>query len=157
MKDISLRSVNQPDPQTAHQNTDTSSLYVHSSMPLGAPLNSRRTERQQAVVEAFKHAWKPYKEYAWGKDEVNPISRSAGFSTFNMGMTLVDSLDTMWLMGLEQEFQEARDWVETSLNIDRNKNTVSLFETTIRVLGGLLSAYHLSGDRVFLDKAVSPF
>lgn len=85
---------------------------------------------------------------------MNPISHSSSSTSFGMGMTLVDSLDTLWLMGLKEEFQEARDWVEHNLNFDHNLKTVSLFETNIRVLGGLLSAYHLSGDRMFLDKAV---
>ena len=52
------------------------------------------------------------------------------------------------------EFAEARDWVDTSLHFDVNRD-VNLFEVTIRVLGSLLSSYHLSGDRMFLDKAVS--
>lgn len=51
------------------------------------------------------------------------------------------------------EFNEARDWVEKHLNFDVNRD-VNLFEVTIRVLGGLLGAYHLSADRLFLDKAV---
>lgn len=50
------------------------------------------------------------------------------------------------------EFDEARDWVEQHLHFDINRD-INLFEVTIRVLGGLLSAYHLSGDRMFLDKA----
>lgn len=52
------------------------------------------------------------------------------------------------------EFDEAREWISTSFNLDRYKD-VNLFETTIRVLGGFLSAYHLSDDSLFLDKAVS--
>lgn len=132
-----------------------SNLYVHSTMPLGRPLASTKTERQEAVVQAFQHAWKAYRDYAWGEDEVNPISQTSSSNYFGMGMTLVDSLDTIWLMGLEQEFQDARNWVEQHLNFDHNTKSVSLFETNIRVLGGLLSAYHLSGDRMFLDKAVS--
>jgi len=52
------------------------------------------------------------------------------------------------------EFNEAREWVSTRFNLDRYKD-VNLFETTIRVLGGFLSAYHLSEDSLFLDKAVS--
>jgi len=48
----------------------------------------------------------------------------------------------------------AREWVAHNLSFTRDA-FVSTFETTIRVLGGLLSAYHLSQDRVFLDKAVS--
>lgn len=55
-------------------------------------------------------------------------------------------------MGLTEEFQRARDWVASSLNVRPNIN-VSVFETTIRCLGGLLSAYDLSKDQIFLDKA----
>lgn len=70
------------------------------------------------------------------------------------GFTIVDSLDTMLLMGLEDEFQEARLWVRDHLNFDQEAE-VNLFETTIRVLGGLLAAYDQSGqDKVFLKKAV---
>jgi hypothetical protein len=52
------------------------------------------------------------------------------------------------------EFNEARAWVESSLSFDVSRD-VNLFECTIRVLGGLLSTYHLSQDTLFLDKAVS--
>lgn len=51
------------------------------------------------------------------------------------------------------EFEEARKWVKDKLSFTGNRDT-NLFETTIRVLGGLLSAYHLSGDEIFLDKSV---
>ncbi|EDO26074.1 predicted protein, partial [Nematostella vectensis] len=90
----------------------------------------------------FRHAWKGYKQFAWGHDELKPISKS--FSEwFNIGLTIIDSLDTMLLLNLKDEFREARDWVANSLSFDKNVD-VNLFEVTIRVLGGLLSAYHLS-------------
>ncbi|XP_031711634.1 endoplasmic reticulum mannosyl-oligosaccharide 1,2-alpha-mannosidase [Anarrhichthys ocellatus] len=108
-------------------------------------------DRLQAVCDAFRHAWKGYKDYAWGHDELKPISRSFG-EWFGLGLTLIDSLDTMWILGLKEEFAEARDWVEKELSFDKNVD-VNLFETTIRVLGGLLSTYHLTGDQLFLDKA----
>lgn len=57
----------------------------------------------------------------------------------------------MWLMGLKDEFSEARDWVKDKLTFNR-ANDVSVFETTIRELGGLLAAYDLSGDDVFKEK-----
>lgn len=130
-------------------------LYVPCSMPLGPALNIVHTQRQKAIVEAFKHGWKAYKTYAWGYDELRPLSKTGTSAEFGLGMTIIDSLDVMWLMGLQDEFDEARKWVATSLNIDNNYHTVSLFETNIRVLGGLLSTYHLSQDKMFLDKAVS--
>ena len=123
------------------------------TMPRGPPLNLEHNKQQQAIVKAFKHAWKAYKESAWGKDELKPVSHTSS-TWFNLGLTLVDSLDTMWLMGLTEEFKEARDWVENDMVVAQNKD-VNLFETTIRVLGGLLSAYHLTKDHMFLEKAVS--
>ncbi|XP_035890711.1 endoplasmic reticulum mannosyl-oligosaccharide 1,2-alpha-mannosidase isoform X1 [Anopheles stephensi] len=109
-------------------------------------------DRQRAVVEAVQHSWKGYKEYAWGHDNLKPISM--GYSDwFGLGLTLVDSLDTLYIMDLQDEFDEARTWIEKYLKFDVNRE-VNLFEVTIRVVGGLLSAYHLSGDRMFLDKAV---
>ena len=110
-----------------------------------------QNDRQRAVVSAFSHAWQSYRKYAWGKDHLKPISKTHQ-TWFDLGLTLIDSLDTMLVMGLKEEFNEARDWVETSLHLTTSKD-VNLFETTIRVLGGLLSAYHLSGDKLFLDKA----
>lgn len=53
------------------------------------------------------------------------------------------------------EFEEARRWVATELSFNKNVD-VNLFESTIRILGGLLSTYHLTGDPLFLSKAVSP-
>ena len=55
------------------------------------------------------------------------------------------------------EFKEARDWVETDFTFDRFLGDVNLFEVTIRILGGLLSAYHFSKDVLFLEKAVGIF
>ena len=66
--------------------------------------------------------------------------------------SLVDALDTLWLMGMKDEFWEGRDWVRDHLTHD-DVGSVSQFETTIRSLGGLLSAYDLSNDKVFLEKA----
>lgn len=110
------------------------------------------SERQQKVIEMFRHAWKGYKAHAWGHDELKPISKSSS-EWFQLGLTLVDSLDTMWIMGLKEEFKDAREWVATKLSVDQDRD-VNLFETTIRVLGGLLSTYHMSQDSIFLEKAV---
>ena len=115
---------------------------------------TRHNERQTAVVDMFKHAWKGYREFAWGKDELLPLVKE-GNTTLGLGLTIVDSLDTMWLMGLTEEFHEAREWVANNLDIAGNHHEVSVFETNIRILGGLLAAYHLSKDGVFLQKAVS--
>lgn len=121
---------------------------------LDAPSNTVDTaSRQSAVKASFRWAWEGYRKYAWGEDELLPVSRKSQ-KWFGLGLTLIDSLDTMLLMGLEDDYKEARDWIAEHLDLDQDV-TVNLFETTIRVLGGLLSAYHLSGqDPLFREKAV---
>lgn len=116
-----------------------------------APGSSVSEDRLEAVREAFRHAWRGYKEHAWGHDELKPVSKSFG-EWFGLGLTLIDALDTMWILGLKEEFAEARSWVEMELSFDKDVD-VNLFETTIRILGGLLSTYHLTKDQLFLEKA----
>lgn len=115
---------------------------------LGKPLN----DHQREVVEAMVHSWRGYRKYAWGYDTLKPLSKS-GSNWFGVGLTIIDSLDTLLVMGLHQEFKEALDWIEKDLNFHRNED-VNCFEMTIRVLGGLLSAYHLTRSYVILSKAV---
>uniref|UniRef100_A0A673XVQ2 alpha-1,2-Mannosidase n=1 Tax=Salmo trutta TaxID=8032 RepID=A0A673XVQ2_SALTR len=114
-------------------------------------ISVKPVDRLEMVREAFRHAWKGYKEFAWGHDELKPVSKSYG-EWFGLGLTLIDALDTMWILGLKEEFEEARKWVETELSFSKNVD-VNLFESTIRILGGLLSTYHLTGDEMFLEKA----
>ncbi|KAJ9162763.1 hypothetical protein P3X46_022512 [Hevea brasiliensis] len=109
-------------------------------------------ERREKVKEAMLHAWTCYEKYAWGHDELQPQTRNGVDSFGGLGATLIDSLDTLFIMGLHEEFQRAREWVANSLDFNKNYEA-SVFETTIRVVGGLLSAYDLSGDKIFLEKA----
>ncbi|KAG8506700.1 Mannosyl-oligosaccharide 1,2-alpha-mannosidase IC [Galemys pyrenaicus] len=69
------------------------------------------------------------------------------------GATVVDSLDTLYLMELREEFQEAKAWVEESFHLNVS-GEASLFEVNIRYIGGLLSAYYLTGEEVFRVKAI---
>jgi len=110
-------------------------------------------ERRDHIKNSMKHAWKGYRDNSFGMDEVEPISGGGNNRLTGLGTTLVDSLDTLWLMDMKEEFYEARDWVRDKLRFDNSTELVSLFETTIRSLGGLLSAYDLSGDDIFLIKA----
>lgn len=68
-------------------------------------------QRRSFVVDAMKHAWSGYKTFAFGHDELLPVSRKGANPWGGMAVTLVDSLDTLWLMGLTDEFYEGRDWV----------------------------------------------
>lgn len=109
-------------------------------------------ERRQAIKAAMNHAWSGYRKWAFGYDELQPVSGKGNMRWSGVGTTLVDSLDTLWIMGMKEEFYEGRDWVRDHLSHDVD-GYVSFFENTIRSLGGLLSAYDWSGDEAFLDKA----
>jgi mannosyl-oligosaccharide alpha-1,2-mannosidase len=93
------------------------------------PVNN---ERREKVKEAMLHAWNSYVKYAWGMDELQPQSKNGINSFGGLGATLVDSLDTLHIMGLKDEFQKARDWVAESLDFDKDYDA-SVFETTIRL------------------------
>uniref|UniRef100_A0A0N4Z4N6 alpha-1,2-Mannosidase n=1 Tax=Parastrongyloides trichosuri TaxID=131310 RepID=A0A0N4Z4N6_PARTI len=108
-------------------------------------------ERQKAVRDAFKHAWKNYKKYSWGSDHLRPVSRKSS-DWLSLGLSITDSLDTMLIMNLIEEYNEGREWVENNLSFQHDVN-VNFFETSIRVLGGLLTTYHLTGDELFKEKA----
>eukprot|EP00246_Nothoceros_aenigmaticus_P018190 TRINITY_DN9422_c0_g1_i2.p1 TRINITY_DN9422_c0_g1~~TRINITY_DN9422_c0_g1_i2.p1 ORF type:complete len:608 (-),score=117.14 TRINITY_DN9422_c0_g1_i2:128-1951(-) len=109
-------------------------------------------DRREKVKEAMTHAWRSYVKYAWGTDELQPQSKRGSNQFGGLGATIVDSLDTLYIMGLKEEFHKAKEWVTN--NLDFNKQVdASVFETTIRYLGGLLSAYDLSQEEIFLERA----
>ena len=116
-----------------------------------------RSDEQSArwaedVRNAMRHAWSGYRTYAWGRDELKPQSKVGADPWGGIGCTLVDALDTLWLMGLRSEFEEAARWAKEKLTF-AHAGTVSTFETTIRELGGLLAAHDLSGDAGLLARA----
>jgi mannosyl-oligosaccharide alpha-1,2-mannosidase len=107
------------------------------------------------VRSEMRWAWRNYREHAWGKDQIKPIS--GGFESFpvknhHLGLSLIEALDTLWIMGLDDEFRDGVDWIKANLEFDID-GEVSVFETSIRLVGGLLSAYHACGDPVLLAKA----
>ena len=104
----------------------------------------------------FKRCWNAYKERAWTNDELAPISGGAKDTFGSWGATLVDSLDTLWIMEMKQEFAEA---VDAAVRIDFGPKTdgeINVFETIIRYLGGFIGAYDVSGchDARLLNKAI---
>ncbi|KAL1675320.1 glycoside hydrolase [Schizophyllum commune] len=109
--------------------------------------------RADLVRNAFVHAYNGYRRQAFGHDEVRPVSGRTA-DTFNAwGVSAVDGLDTMWLMGLEDMFEEAVDFISQQTWAMGEKQSAPFFETTIRYLGGLLSAYAMSKHPTLLAKA----
>ncbi|RLV99018.1 hypothetical protein DV515_00010194 [Chloebia gouldiae] len=107
--------------------------------------------------QMMKHAWDNYRQYGWGHNELKPIARKGHstniFGNSQMGATIVDALDTLYIMGLHDEFREGQEWIDKNLDFSVNSE-VSVFEVNIRFIGGLLAAYYLSGQEVFKIKAV---
>lgn len=112
-----------------------------------------RLERQAAVKDAFLRCWNSYRSKAWLADELSPITGQRRGHFGGWGATLVDSLDTLWIMGLRKEFDEAVAAAATISFKSTTLNEISVFETNIRYLGGFLAAYDLSGDPRLLQKA----
>ncbi|KAJ2543659.1 hypothetical protein EV175_005961 [Coemansia sp. RSA 1933] len=113
-----------------------------------------RRSRAQAIKDGFLYAWDGYKKYAYGADEIDVLKMAPKTTRNGWGATLVDSLDTLWVMGLKDEFARGRDFV-AKLDFHKDGGQLAkVFETNIRYVGGLLSAYELSQDAVFLKKAV---
>ncbi|CAK9298912.1 unnamed protein product [Gordionus sp. m RMFG-2023] len=96
------------------------------------------------VKQMFIHAYDSYMKYAYPLDELKPISCSGMNTWGNFSLTLIDSLDTLLVMGNETEFMKAVNLILNNVNFNMNIN-VSVFETNIRVVGGLLGAHFLSG------------
>ncbi|GKT45016.1 mannosyl-oligosaccharide 1,2-alpha-mannosidase MNS1 [Colletotrichum spaethianum] len=153
-------------------NWSTAKLFYPVSTPLtplptGKPLNlpsvqhdfgaknphPEAPKRQKAVRDVFKKSYGSYKRYAWTRDELTPVSLSGKDTFGGWAASLVDSLNTLWIMGFRNEFYTAAevaaqlDWAKTT------KQSANMFKTTIRHLGGLLSAYDLSSEVTLLEKA----
>jgi mannosyl-oligosaccharide alpha-1,2-mannosidase len=111
--------------------------------------------RLAAIKGNFTHAWKGYKDHAWLRDEVAPLSGRSLDPFGGWAATLVDALDTLWIMDMHDEFQKAVDAIEAIDFSTCALDEINVFETTIRYLGGFLSAYDLSGGKypVLLRKA----
>uniref|UniRef100_A0A6Q2XLX4 alpha-1,2-Mannosidase n=1 Tax=Esox lucius TaxID=8010 RepID=A0A6Q2XLX4_ESOLU len=109
-----------------------------------------------SVFQMMKFAWDNYKSFAWGKNELRPLTKNGHIGNMFGGLrgaSIVDSLDTLYIMGLIDEYNDAKEWVETSLDLNSN-GEASLFEVNIRYVGGLLSAYYLTGEEMFKRKVL---
>ncbi|HZJ45887.1 MAG TPA: glycoside hydrolase family 47 protein [Pyrinomonadaceae bacterium] len=118
--------------------------------------NAQPRERLKLAAEVkaeFTHAWTGYKKYAWGHDDLKPLSKSFhDWHSEPLLMTPIDALDTMFLMGMKDEVTDTKQHIVDHLTFDKDIE-VQNFEITIRLLGGLLSSYQLTGDKRLLTLA----
>ncbi|ORC89180.1 putative mannosyl-oligosaccharide 1,2-alpha-mannosidase IB [Trypanosoma theileri] len=106
-----------------------------------------QSEMQPYVREMVAHAFDSYIKYAFPKDELRSVSGTGKNTMGGYGWTLIDSLDTLAVAGFHTEFRRYARWVEENVNFDIDVS-VSLFETTIRALGGLLAAHFMYEEGV---------
>jgi mannosidase alpha-like ER degradation enhancer 2 len=130
------------------------SLLALCSLPPAAyPQRSDRTRLANDVRSEFLHAWNGYKKYAWNHDDLKPLTKTHhDWYAQPLLMTPVDSLDTMILMDLKDEAASTREYIVKNLSFDKDIE-VQNFEITIRLLGGLLSSYQMTGDKRLLALA----
>ena len=107
------------------------------------------------VRAEYLRAWDAYKRLAWGHDELKPVSGS--YQEFfvkghPVGLTIVEALDTLYVMALDDELDLCVRWIEGSLNLDIDA-PFQVFETIIRMLGGLLAGHLATKNEVLLTKA----
>ncbi|POR31133.1 alpha-1,2-Mannosidase [Tolypocladium paradoxum] len=127
--------------------------------PESEQAKAKRIERQNKVKAELERSWAGYRKYAWMHDELSPVSGSYRDPFCGWSATLVDSLDTLWIAGLKDEFDEAAKAVKGIDFTHTHRLDIPVFETTIRYLGGLIAAFDVSGGAeggysFLLDKAV---
>ena len=133
----------------------TAAAFGAQASGAATPADSNWAALAQDVKGEMAWAWDQYRAHAWGKDEIKPVSGSTSsfpLKTHHLGLTLIEALDTLWVMGLDSRFEDGVNWVKAEADFDVD-GEVSVFETSIRLVGGLLSAHHACGDPVLLAKA----
>ena len=125
----------------------------NSSIATGQQRRVNKPQLAAQVRSEFLHAWNGYKKYAWGHDDLRPLSKTYhDWYSQPLLMTPIDALDTMILMGFKDEANRTREYIVRNLAFDKDIS-VQNFEITIRLLGGLLSSYQLTGDKRLLNLA----
>ena len=131
-------------------------LIIAVVLVIAMSASAEEVDRKQmaAKVKAeFLHAWNGYKQHCWGHDDLKPLTKTCrDWYGTPVLMTAVDSLDSLYLLGFKKEADATRDYIVKNLSFDKDIS-VQNFEITIRILGGLLSGYQMTGDKRLLSLA----
>jgi ER degradation enhancer, mannosidase alpha-like 2 len=131
----------------------TKILVLILLLSVSAHAQTQNKKLAAEVKAEFLHAWNGYKKYAWGHDDLKPLSKTYhDWYPQPLLMTPVDSLDTMILMDMDDEAAKTKQYILDNLSFDKDLE-VQNFEITIRLLGGLLTNYQLTGDKRLLNLA----
>ncbi|XP_056108308.1 ER degradation-enhancing alpha-mannosidase-like protein 3 isoform X3 [Rhinichthys klamathensis goyatoka] len=131
-------------------------FFMGTSIRLSETMSrDERNKLRNQVVEMFDHAYQNYMDHAYPADELMPLTcrgRVRGLEPSRgdiddalgkFSLTLIDTLDTLALLNKTVEFEEAVRRVLKDVRLD-NDIVVSVFETNIRVLGGLLGGHSMA-------------
>ena len=141
------------DAQAASRPLEGSAQPVASDPSAPPMTDAEKAAMADAVRRETLHAWEGYKKYAWGHDEFHPLTKKPfDWYGHTLLMTPVDALDTLIIMGLKPQADEARELIDNKLNLDQDIY-VKDFEITIRLLGSLLANYEMTGDKRLLELA----
>src|SRR5579872_1179079 len=119
-----------------------------SEMPAAATIAEK-------VREEFLHAWNGYKRFAWGRDEVLPITGKGSdffIQGHSFGLSIIEAMDTLYVMGLDDELRQCITWLRSNLSFDVD-GEVEMFEAVIRMLAGCLTGYYATGEQFLLKAA----
>ncbi|MEU6171447.1 glycoside hydrolase family 47 protein [Streptantibioticus parmotrematis] len=127
-------------PAPAARNTRPSTSRPAEPLPSDAAV-------ARQVRDEFLHGWHGYTAKAWGYDQVCPVSGThndffAPGTTF--GLSIVEALDTLYVMGEDAELARGCDWIEAHFDPTQDVD-VHVFEAIIRMVGGLLAGYLATG------------
>ncbi|KAH8328113.1 hypothetical protein KR067_004128, partial [Drosophila pandora] len=114
-------------------------------------------DKRDKVKEMMYFAWKGYAQHAWGFNELRsdlgvPNNNSV-FGNNHIGLTIIDSLDTLYIMGMREEFLKGKTWVSDHYDLAQNDAFFPAYELGTRIAGGFLSMYALTGEDFFRTKA----
>ncbi|KAJ6225079.1 hypothetical protein RDWZM_003624 [Blomia tropicalis] len=151
-----------------NQNGNGQKTNLHGSElenPIELDYNTLNAHRRQFISNMTLEAWNAYVKYAWGKNEMHILHQNTkGINDTDVldylnkmigqsGLTIVDSLSTLWMMGHHDQYQRGREWVKTHLNFSNISRSVNVFESVTQYIGSMMSCYALTGDVMFLEKA----
>lgn len=131
-------------------------LFLTFLIGLVLPAFGQTVDKRQLaekVKAEFLHAWNGYKQHCWGHDDLKPLTKTCrDWYGTPILMTQVDSLDSLYMLGFKKEADATREYIVKNLSFDKDIS-VQNFEITIRILGGLLTSYQMTGDKRLLALA----
>jgi len=121
------------------------------------PPDNDDAQKREKIKEMMRFAWEGYKNYSWGANELSPVSKTPHtqsiFGGPAMAATIVDAADTLYIMGLTKEYEDAKKFIQENWSVQKATGQLSVFETTIRFVGGFLALYGLTGEEIYKKHA----